>query len=171
MYVYEEKSRKIVAFYVTGCFSGSSGYRTRIEGGGARSMCSYHLARSCRPSCSCTRATIHGHKEGPRNPAVVSVCNRNARGNRGKRKTRAKNRARLSCAGTNFPLLFCTRFVNPIAAKSLSLSRDYKSLDLCDLRKKRCRYSTWKYVFPLILIEDIRKSLQNFVVKRIFDYC
>lgn len=52
----------------------------------------YHLARSCRPSCSCTRATIHGHKEGPRNPAVVSVCNRNARGNRGKRKTRDKGK-------------------------------------------------------------------------------
>lgn len=91
-------------------------------------------------------------------------------GEKGRRGTRAKNRARLSCTGTNFPLLFCTRFVNPIAAKSLSLERDYKSLSTCAIYEKE-DVDIRKYVFSLILIEDIRKSLQNFVVKRIFDYC
>lgn len=131
---YEEKGRKIRStekncsfLAVTGCFSvpPDTGHERKVE---------VHVFVSPGPqlqlhACNDTRAQ-RGAQESGRGFGMQEET-----GEKGRRWTRAKNRARLSCTGTNFLLLSCARFVNPIAPKSLS--RDYNFLDLCDLRDEK----------------------------------
>lgn len=104
---------------VTGCFSvpPDTGHERKVEEHGPCVRITWPAVAGRVAAARVQRYT--GTKRGP----GIRPWFRNARGNRGKRKTRAKNRARLSCTGTNFLLLSCARFVNPIVPKSPS--RDY----------------------------------------------